>query len=420
MTRLTCARLWRSWCAMSDRTGSAPVIDGPPGDADAVVERVRALAPYLRDHADEVEAAGRVSPEAASLLRETGIIRLLQPKQFGGYEADPRLLFGAVMDVARSCGATGWVCGIVGVHPWELGVCDLRVQHEIWDDDPDTWAASTYMPTGRAKRVDGGYELTGRWSFSSGIDVATWVILGGLETDADGSLDPTKPMHFFLQDSQYQVVEGSWDVVGLSGTGSKDVTVSAAFVPDHRTLTSAELIQGRARGLTETSSPVYRMPWSSIYPTAISASVLGASLGALDAAIEYQRTRVSPMAGAIVKAPVTMSAIARATGEIEISVDQVMTNLGRMWEIVAAGEKVPVELRSRGRRDQVQACWRAVRAVDDLFDYAGGGALRRGTPLQRFWRDAHAGLHHAINTAEQVYQSAANVAMGLDPSDPLT
>lgn len=394
-------------------------LQGPDSPAD-VIERVRAVCAQLRDEADQTEEAGRISDASARLLKDTGIIRLLQPREFAGYEADPRIFFEAVMEVARHCGASGWVSGIIGVHPWEIGVCDHRLQDEIWGSDPDVWVASTYMPTGRARRVDDGFELSGHWSFSSGIEVASWVILGGLEVDENGKADSANPIHFIVPAADYTVIQGTWDVVGLRGTGSKDIEIGSAFVPEYRTLTSAELRDGRARGLNDDSGLVYRMPWASIFPNAITAAVLGISLGAMEASLDYQRTRVSPMAGAIIKAPVTLSRISQAAGEIEVSVQQVMSNLTAMWELVQRGEPVPMSLRAKGRRDQVQAAWRAVRAVDDLFDLAGGGALRLGTPLQRLWRDAHAGLHHSINTIEVVFQSAAGVAMGLEPTEPLT
>jgi len=98
---------------------------------------------------------------------------------------DPTIFFEAVMAIARHCGASGWVSGIIGVHPWELGVCDRRVQDEMWAGDPDRWMWSTYMPGGFARPVDGGYEFTGRWQFSSGCDVSDWIILGGIVVDGD-------------------------------------------------------------------------------------------------------------------------------------------------------------------------------------------------------------------------------------------
>jgi len=393
-----------------------------------VLERIEELGPYLTEQADATEAAGRLSDETARRLKESGVVRLFQPVEFGGYEAEPTVFFEAVMALARHCGASGWVSGIIGVHPWELGICDRGVQEEVWGSDPDTWMCSSYMPGGIARPVDSGYKFTGRWSFSSGCDVSDWIILGGIVVDGDPPApgadmarllaDPSKYLHFMLPKPDFTILEGTWDVVGLCGTGSKDIVVNGAFVPDYRTVPAMAVVDGTAPGL-EGRSPLYRMPWGGIFPTAITAAVIGIAEGALAAAIEFQKSRVSMAAGPIVSSPVTMTAIGDAASEIEACRTQLLSVVRQQFEFVESGEPVPMELRARARRDQVASSWRATRAVDSLFDYAGGGALRRGTPLQRLWRDAHAGLHHIINVREKTLHSYAGVAMGGSPLEAM-
>jgi alkylation response protein AidB-like acyl-CoA dehydrogenase len=391
-----------------------------------VLDRIEKLGPTLAEQADAVEAAGRLGDANAALLKETGVVRLLQPVDRGGYEADPATFFEAVMAIARRCGASGWVSGIIGVHPWELAVCDPRVQEEVWGADPDTWMASTYMPGGFARPVDGGYEFSGRWQFSSGCDVSEWVILGGVIVDGDDAegapdmakllMDPTKYLHVIVPRADVTIVEGTWDVVGLCGTGSKDVTVQGAFVPEYRTVLAADIVGGSAAVAAE-RGPLYRMPWGGIFPNAITAAVIGIAEGALEAALEYQGPRISMASGPITRSPVTMTAIGEAASEIGSCRVQLLDVINRQWDHAQRGEPIPLELRARARRDQVRTSWRATRAVDSLFDHAGGGALRKGTPLQRLWRDAHAGLHHIINVREKVPHSYASVALGGPPID---
>jgi 3-hydroxy-9,10-secoandrosta-1,3,5(10)-triene-9,17-dione monooxygenase len=385
-----------------------------------VTARIDDLAPVLRDGADEVERLGRIPDEIGKQLKATGVVRLLQPRRWGGYEEDPRLFFRSVMEIAAQCGASGWVSGIVGVHPWELAMYDPRAQEEVWADDPDTWVCSTYMPTGRAVAVDGGYRFSGRWSYSSGCDIADWILLGGLVANGDGTLvQPVQYVHFLLPHVDYTIVEGTWDVVGLCGTGSKDVVVDDAFVPAYRTVSDQSLHDGTAPGATEDRSTLYRMPWSSIFPNAITAAAIGIAEGALAAALDYQRDRVSMSAGRIVEAPYTMTVVGQAASEIHASRASLLGNLGEMWDLLRAGDPVTMELRARGRSAQVRNSWRVTRAVDELFDHSGGGSLRRGAPLQRFWRDSHAALHHIINTPDASFQSYAGVAMGFDPRETI-
>lgn len=143
-----------------------------------VVEGVRDLLPVLRDRAQETEDARVVPAESVKSLAETGFFRLLQPASFGGLEADPLTFYTAVRLIASACGSTGWACSVLGVHPWHVGLFPPQVQQEVWGDDPATRISSSYAPTGRARLVEGGHQVSGRWSFSSGCDHATWVLLG--------------------------------------------------------------------------------------------------------------------------------------------------------------------------------------------------------------------------------------------------
>ncbi len=126
------------------------------------------------------------------------------------------------MRIASLDGSTGWVAGIVGVHPWEMAMCDPQVQEEIWGQDQDTWIASPYAPMGVLRPVDGGYIFNGRWQFSSGTDHCDWIFLGAFMGDAEGNrVMPPRNYHVILPRSDYEIVEDSWDVVGLRGTGSQ-------------------------------------------------------------------------------------------------------------------------------------------------------------------------------------------------------
>ena len=384
-----------------------------------VLDRVHEMACTIEAQAFEAEELGRLPDETAKMMREAGVIRMLQPADFGGYECDPRDFFEAVMHLGSRCGATGWVAGIVGVHPWEMALCDRRVQEEIWGEDPDTWIASPYMPAGRARPVDGGFEFTGHWSFSSGTDHCNWVFLGGIVTDQEGNLaKPLDVRHFVLPRADYTIHDDSWDVVGLRGTGSKDVTVDAAFVPEYRTIRANSVIDGSAPITAgRQDSPLYMTPWSAIFPNAITAAVIGIAEGALAAHVAYQRDRVTARRVKTSEDPWSMGAIADAASEIHSCRTQLITNVGRMYEMACRGETVPMSMRAAGRRDQVRGSWRAVRAVDEIFARTGGGALRMDNPMQRFWRDSHAGLNHAINVYGAVYQAYTKIEMGLDPGN---
>ncbi|MEV0367209.1 acyl-CoA dehydrogenase family protein [Nocardia fusca] len=385
-----------------------------------VLDNLAAIADQLRDQAPEAERLGRLPDSTAKLLKSAGAIRLLQPKKYGGFEAHPREFAESVMSAAALDPATGWICGIVGVHPWQLAFADPRVQEEVWGADNDTWMASPYAPTGIARPVDGGYIFNGRWQFSSGTDHCDWIFLGAMLGDAQGGIaDPPTMLHMILPRADYEIVEDSWNVVGLKGTGSKDIVVRDAFVPSYRVMNGDHVIDGTAQreyGVTET---LYKMPWSTMFPLGISAAVIGIAEGALAAHLDYQRGRVGAQGTAVKDDPYVLFAISEAAADINAARQELLANVDRIWGLVESGGEVDFALRAAGRRTQVRAAWRAVMAVDQIFARSGGNALRMDKPLQRYWRDAHAGLNHAIHVPSTVYHASALSSMGFDPAEHL-
>lgn len=389
--------------------------------AHEVVSRVEEIAGRLAATADETERLGKLSDESVKLIRETGVMRLLQPTDFGGYAAHPRDFAEAVMAVANACGSTGWVCGVGGVHPWEMALCDRRLQEEVWGSDPNTWIASPYMPSGVATPTDGGYILKGHWQFSSGTDHCDWIFLGALLGDAEGKpVQPMKGLHVVLPRSDYTIVEDSWDVIGLRGTGSKDIVVDGAFIPAYRTIDAAEVAEGEVAaeraGRTET---VYRLPFWSMFPLGITAAVIGICEGVLTTHLDYQRDRVTASGAKVKDDPYTLYAISEAASDIQSARLQLLDGISRLYDLADSGKPITFADRAVVRRNQVRCAWRAVSAVDEIFARSGGNAVRRNNPMQRFWRDAHVGLQHAIHIPGNIYHATALTQMGVEPQGAL-
>ncbi|UEA60254.1 hydroxylase [Gordonia otitidis] len=385
-----------------------------------VLDNLAAIADDIRAQADEAELLGQLPADTAKKLKAAGPIRMLAPKKYGGYEAHPRDFAETVMAAAALDGATGWVCGIVGVHPWQLAFADPRVQEEVWGDDNDTWMASPYAPTGIAVPTDGGYVFNGRWQFSSGTDHCDWIFLGAMLGTQDGEIaQPPTMLHMILPRSDYEIVDDSWNVVGLKGTGSKDIIVKDAFVPAYRVMNGDHVIDGTAQREYGTTETLYRMPWSNMFPLGITSAVIGIAEGALACHLDYQRNRVGAQGTAIKDDPYVLFAIGEAAADINAARQELLANVDTMWDLVDSGAEVSFEERATGRRTQVRAAWRAVMAVDQIFARSGGNALRMDKPLQRFWRDAHAGLNHAIHVPSTVYHASALSSLGIEPPENL-
>ena len=385
-----------------------------------VLQRVHALAPQLRDQALEAERTGQLPTDSVTLLKEIGAIRLLQPGTYGGYEAHPRDFAETVMAIAAQDPASGWISGVVGVHPYQMAFADPQLQEEIWGQDSDTWIASPYAPQGVARPEFGGYLLSGRWQFSSGTDHCDWIFLGAVNDRGDGSAHtPADMLHMVLPRRDYTIIEDSWDVVGLRGTGSKDIVVDHAFVPHYRVMDAAQVMDGTMQRESGLSQTLYQMPWSTMFPLGITAAVIGIAEGALAAHLDYQRQRVSAARTAIKDDPYVLYAIGEAAADISAARQELLANVDRIYDIVDSGATVSFADRAAGRRTQIRAAWRAVTALDQIVSRSGGNAMRMNNPIQRYWRDAHTGLAHAVHSPGSTFHASALSSLGAEPAGSL-
>ncbi|HET8602419.1 MAG TPA: flavin-dependent monooxygenase [Marmoricola sp.] len=371
--------------------------------SQAVLDGVRDVLPQIRERADDAERL-RVVPEASiKELEQTGFFRMLQPRRFDGLESDPVDFFTCVRDIAGACGSTGWVSSVLGVHPWQVALFADDAQQAVWGSDTSTRLSSSYAPTGKAVITDGGFTLSGRWSFSSGCDHAQWVLLGGLVFDADGNVVDFRT--FLVPRDEYQIVD-VWNVVGLRGTGSNDILVEDTFVPEAFTLSMGDTGRCYGPGQEQNTADLYKLPFHSIFTTTISTPIIGMAHGAYAEHVAMQQKRVrAAYAGEKASLdPFAAVRIARASSEIDAAWALTMNNIREEMALVAKGEKIPLALRLKVRRDQVLGTQRAIDAIDSLFEASGGRALAEGTSLQRTWRDAHAGRVHAANDPERALQ----------------
>jgi len=384
----------------------------------AVIAKVRELLPVLRERAQEAEDLRKVPAESVKSLQETGFFKLLQPVRYDGLEADPVTFYTAVKLIASACGSTGWVASVLGVHPWHVGLFADQAQQDVWAADTDTRISSSYAPVGRATPVDGGFRFSGRWSFSSGCDHATWVLLGGLVMGEDGK--PVDFRTFLLPIADYTIVD-VWDTVGLRGTGSNDILVEDVFVPEHRTLSMANTARCACPGQELNTGPLFRMPYGTIHPYAITAPMIGMAEGAYEAHVGFTRDRIRAayLGEKSSEDPFAQVRIATAANDIDAAWLQLERNVNEEMALAVAGEKIPIELRLRARRDQVCGSAKAIAAIDRLFESAGGKAINNGLAIPRFWRDAHAARVHAANDPERALVMYGKGELGIPVRDGL-
>ena len=386
--------------------------------SDEVLQAVRGLLPKLAERARTVDDKGRIPAASIRELTEAGVFRMLLPARHGGAEGDLIDFYRVVREISGTCGSTGWVTGVLGVHSWHLALFPDEVQSEVWAKGPDVLFASSYAPIGRLTPVEGGYELSGRWGFASGCEFASWMLLGGLVVGAQG-----KPVDFLtvlVPKSDYGI-DRVWDTTGLRGTASDDIVVDRAFVPSHRVVRNYDQAQLRAPGLKVNAGALYRIPFGTVFTTTVASAVIGMVAGCYDFYVASMRDRIrlSLGGGRFVDDQFAQVAVGRAASEVDAAVLQIERNLREMRGHTVRGEQIPMELRLRARRDQVRGTERAVEAVDLLFKTAGGNSLRRGNLIERAWRDAHAGRSHVANDPERALAMYGRGEFGLTIEDNL-
>ena len=383
---------------------------------DEFLGRVRDLLPAIRERAARAEALRQLPDETFADFQEAGLFRALQPKRYGGFELDPGIQYQAVTEVGAVCGSTGWVFGVMGAHNWHLAVFPPQAQQDVWGEDDSAQLATSLAPTGAVERVDGGFRISGRWSFASGCDHCRWVVLGGIAPPAEDGAPPDART-FLLPRGDY-AIDDNWHVMGLCGTGSKDIVVDGAFVPDYRTHSYLDAFHLRNPGMVVNDAPLYRLPFGLVFAYTLGAAAIGAAKGALATFREQQRRRLNIRdRSRVAEDPFTQLRLAESAAEIDAAHERMLGNFAEMMRLARAGMEIPLAFRARVRWDSGKATDWSIRAVDRLMMASGGRGIFLANPIQRAWRDVHAMQAHASNNIERAAAVFGRSEFGLPPTD---
>jgi len=384
-------------------------------DVADLLARARTIAEVARERAQQTETERRVGDDMIERMRQADLFRVMQPRLYGGFEYGFDVFAQIVAAIASGCGSTGWVYALLASHQWLIACFSKAAQDEVWQDC-NALAAGTYAPVARAVPADGGYRISGVGSFCSGCDNAQWQLLGGMIPRANGAAQPG----FFLLRSGDCTIDDNWHTMGLAGTGSKNIVVHDAFVPFHRTLAFAELLDATAPGMRANPNPLYRQSFLAVLPIAIVSPVLGIAEGALAdfLAMASVRTTRGAVAGGnrhMGELTTVQLRLAEASACIDAARLMMFRDLAEAFETAARGDALGMDVRLRNRRDQAFCVRLLVAAIDALFLAAGGQGLFLEQPLQRAWRDAHAAASHISLNWDSTGSMYGQFMLGLEP-----
>jgi 3-hydroxy-9,10-secoandrosta-1,3,5(10)-triene-9,17-dione monooxygenase len=365
---------------------------------EELLRRAEALVPVLRERAEEAERLRRCPDATIRDYVDNGLLRICQPSRYGGYDLGYDVLCEVTQTLARGCGSQAWVHMVLADNPLKLSAFPLQAQDDVWGDDDTQRIGVAVAQVGKARPIEGGVVWSGRHGFSSGIDHVHWLICGG-HIHRDGE----KPRAVFalIPRSDVDIID-DWHVVGLAGTGSKTFEVKKVFVPEHRLLDKKEAEAGKAPGMLYYKAPVTQLPRGGVSAVSFTSVVVGIAEGFLTDYLAYTGPRMS-RGGAVANFVGTQITAGLASAEIDAASRMYLGAIREAMGALEQGRKVPKLQNVAGKRNAAYAAQLAIRAVQILFNAAGGRALYLSGDLQRKFRDVHAAAaHHSI-----MWESAA-------------
>ena len=405
--------------------GRKPSMDQPTAPEaggrayEAMIAKARALLPRLRERAARTEELRHLPPETEGDLHGAGLFRMLQPARIGGAELDYVALVDCAELLGQADASVAWNLANLASHHWMLGMFEQKAQDLVWGRDPDTLIASSFIfPAGRATRVEGGYRLNGSWPFSSGVASCAWNMLASV-VYSDDEADGIEYRIFLLPKGDYKVLD-TWNVTGLRGTGSCDVEVRDAFVPDYMTVAVSDLAGGPTPGSKVNANPLYALPVFSLFPFVLSGVALGNAQVCLDDYAQVARHRISTYNRAkLSDFQSTQIKIAEASAKIDAGRLIMRAACLDAMEDARRGHIPDMATKTRYRRDGAFSVNLCTDAVSMLFAASGARGLFTTGMLQRQFRDGHAINSHLAFNFDTAGTNYGRVALGL-PSENLT
>lgn len=380
-----------------------------------MLEKLLPLLPRIAANAGQAERERKVPDENIRLLKEIGMHRAFQPKNFGGLEISLPEFTDCVAALAGACGGTAWAFSLLCTHSHQLAMFSAKLQQEVWGDNPDATACSSIAPFGQIEEAEGGVYLSGEMGWSSGCDHAEWAIVGFRRKNATGEL-----IYSFgvIPRGDYEIRD-NWYSAGMRASGSKMLIINKAFIPDYRIEAAQDMMQGRSSGYNlYPDSSIFYAPYRPYFACGFAAISLGLAERMLVAFKKKNQNRVRAYTGASVgTATPALMRLAESTHQVAAA----RAFLEKTWQEHAeygCRQQYPShETLTYWRTNQAYAVKMCIATVDRLFSAAGATCWMENNEIQRLFRDSHMTGAHAYTDYDVCAQILGRELMGLEP-DP--
>ncbi len=382
-----------------------------------LLEAARQIAPIIREHNEETERERRLSRPVLDALHETGLLRMFTPRSLGGLEVDPITRALVSEEIAGHDSAAGWTL----CNPLDWAHFCARLPDdgpgEIYSRGANVLIAAQFGRPMMAVPAEGGYRITGRAPFVSNCYDADWISVTAIVTDGDQSREedngePEVLMVYFPSES-CQVID-TWDVLGMRGTGSNDISVTDVFVPKARTFPFVpEFDPG-----SHYQGPLYRFPLMGVVASSIPPVLLAVARRAIDEASALAQGKTPVTTSRLLRErPSAQAKLAQAEAILRSGRLLLYDTLSEAWEATVAGETLSLTQKADLLLATTHAVNSATKAVELIYSMAGTSGIHASSPLQRYFRDVQVLRHHAL-AADTRYETVGQVYLGLPPDLP--
>src|SRR5690554_3542539 len=370
------------------------------------------MIPFLLEKGAQHDRDKRISPEVAQRLRDNGFFRICQSRENGGYGMRPSVLWRVTREIARGDSATAWILSLAGLHPWVAGMFAPRAQDEVFKNGSDAVVIALTGNVGRGVEVefDGEhFTLNGKWTYASGIDVADWAAVL-VEPEVDGS---KKKFLVLVPQSSFEIDDSSWNVMGLQGTGSKDVYLKNEKVPAYRSISWDNLQQLDFPGSERNTDPMYSIPHTSLFAMSEAAAVAAVGHGMLDLYCDaLQRRFPVGLNQAQTEDRFSMAELGKAASRLDMAFNQLMHDVDEMYDRAEAGYTFTVLDRAKYRANAAVLSEEVMQAVNIMIRNIGGSLLPNG-PIERCFRDIHSMASHFLLQTNHAAELFGRSLLGL-------
>ena len=384
-------------------------------DGETMIARMRALKPLLQEQAVRNERQRSLTAETEKALKDAGAFTMLVPRRWGGGGLSLTDYCRAQVEVGKGDLAAAWVLQIINTTTW-IGTLTSDVMQEALFAKGPALICGVVMPPGQARKVTGGYRVTGKWPYSSGSPQADWMMAGCTILNEDGS--PSPGLHAAYMPMDQVTILDSWYVTGLQGTGSDTVVAENVFVPDRMIVITDKLLSGKELREKHAGAPSDRLPVMAAGRMTNLAQLLGGAQQMLEL-IEAEVTK-KPLVGTTYKTKSEAGVVVHDIGRIAAQLDNaelLLFDAMKQFDDGAVSGKSwsGIEL-SRSKAQGAQIVGLIHRSIEEIMFLGGSSAFALANPLQRYWRDIHIALRHVLHIPLIGYELYGRDRLNLQPN----